>query len=131
MTKAWHAFFGLVTATIVATMVMPGAFGLQGYTQWGGMYEDGWCYVRVARMPAELDPAAETFEVREDQHDVWYTPMHNPASCVAWARSWCGNEAPNGWMVAAAYAYHRGAFLENGADVCSLPDRPSFRWYRR
>ena len=131
MTKAWHAFFGFVTAVVVTTMVAPGAFGLQGYTQWGGMYVDGWCNVIVSHAPLEIDPSAETFEIREDQRDVWYTPMHNPRSCVAWARSWCGQTAPNGWTVGAAYAYHRGAYLENDVDICSLPDRPEFRWYRR
>lgn len=112
-------------------MLAPGAFGLEGYTQWGGMYVDGWCSVMVSQTPLDIDANAETFEIREDQQDVWYTPMHSPRSCVAWARSWCGHTAPNGWTVAAAYAYHRGAYLERDTDVCSLPDRPSFQWYRR
>lgn len=131
MTRAWHAFFGLVSVVIIVTMMLPHAFGLEGYTQWGGMYVDGWCNVVISRERLEDVPDAETYEIREDQHNVWYTPMHSPRSCVAWARSWCTNVAPNGWTVAAAYAYHRGTYLADSADVCSLPDDPTFRWYRR
>ena len=131
MTRGWHLFGGFVTATVVATMMLPGAFGFQGYTQWGGMYVDGWCNVMTAPAPMSEDPGAPTYEIREDQNNVWYTPMHSPASCVAWARSWCGQQSPAGWPIVSAYAYHRGVYLENDVDVCALPDRPSFRWYRR
>ena len=131
MTRTWQIFFGFVTAVIVATMVMPNAFGLEGYTQWGGMYVDGWCNVITAPVSLSDDPGSPTYEIREDQHNVWFTPMHSPRSCVAWARSWCGQTSPAGWEIVSAYAYHRKTYLENDADVCALPDRPSFRWYRR
>lgn len=131
MTRGWHLFFGFVTATIIATMMAPGVFGLEGYTQWGGMYVDGWCNVITAPVSLSDDPGAPTHEIREDQHNVWFTPMHSPRSCVAWARSWCGQPSPLGWTIVSAYAYHRKTYLENDTDICALPDRPSFRWYRR
>lgn len=131
MIRTWNPFFGFVSVTIVATMMAPEAFGMQRFTQWGGMYVDGWCNVVVA--PASLldEPGVETYEIREDQNNVWFTPMHNEESCIALARSYCGTMSPPGWAIVSAYAYFRSAYLASDADICALDPRPSFRWYRR
>ncbi len=131
MTRGWNLFFGIVTVITIVTMMIPNVFGLEGFTQWGGMYVDGWCSIYVSEAPLDQEPDAANIEIREDEINVWYTPMHSAKSCVAWAHSWCGQPSPEGWPIVAAYAYHRGSYLENDIDICSLPDRASFRWYKR
>lgn len=131
MPRSWNPFFATVSIVIVTTMILPSAFGMQQFTQWGGMYVDGWCNVVVSPQSLLDDPKAETFEIREDQHNVWFTPMHNEESCIAWAHSHCGTTAPPGWTIVSAYAYFRSHYLVNDADICALEPRPSFQWYRR
>lgn len=129
MLRTWHPFFGFVSVVIVTTMMLPQVFGMQHFTQWGGMYVDGWCSAVVAPVSLLDKPGGETYEIRENDKNVWYTPMHNEESCVAWVRSHCGIVAPPGWKAVSAYAYFRGKYLENDDDICALPARPSFHWY--
>ncbi|MBI3618584.1 hypothetical protein HY213_00945 [Candidatus Peregrinibacteria bacterium] len=131
----WSLFFGLVSVIIVAAMMLPRLFGLHQSTQWGGMYVDGWCSLLVAPSPLPSPTVATTdiptAQVTESDRPVWYTPMHTEESCVAWARSFCGTQSSKGWAIAAAYAYLQGTYLLDGADICTIPSRPSFQWYRR
>jgi hypothetical protein len=131
VTRTWNPFFGAVSIVILTTMALPEIAGMQRFTQWGGMYVDGWCNVVVAPVSLLDDPDTETYEIREDQHNVWFTPMHNEESCIAWARSYCNTPSPSGWTVLSAYAYFRSAYLADDADICALPPRPSFQWYSR
>ena len=43
----WDFFLGLMALLIVETVMVPQVFGLMHFTQWGGMYTDGWCQVHA------------------------------------------------------------------------------------
>ncbi len=131
MPRTWNLFFGFVAIAIMTTMMAPNVFGMQQFTQWGGMYVDGWCILRASKVSLLDEPGAPTLEIREDSHNVWFTPMHNEESCLAWAHSFCGTVSSEGWTIVSAYVYFRSHYLLDDADVCALPPRPSFRWYKR
>jgi hypothetical protein len=124
---------------IITTMMVPRAFGLQGFTQWGGMYIDGWCHVAVTSAP--IDPEAPMPEgvMREEllasSHPVttivWFAPMHTSETCTQWGASFCSTPAPDGgWRVEGAYPYFRGAFTHDKTNAC---DRTlsAYPWFTR
>lgn len=137
----WHIFFACITAVIVVAMMLPAFFGLQEFTQWGGMYTDGWCAVNaesavVANAKDPLPPGAEMKRIlagdMQREPIVWYPPMQSEQTCIAFARSWCGVQAPGTtWKVQSAFPFFRGAFLVHEKDICALPNIPSFSWFQQ
>ncbi len=135
----WDLFLGFCALMIVACLMIPRMLGLQFFTQWGGMYTDGWCSVeatdvatataqergRTGRMERILAGDIASWRL------VWFPPMHRADTCIAWARSWCGKTSPKGMHVQSVFPYFRKEFLVGEQDVCALPDQPSFRWFTR
>lgn len=125
----------------MVTMMMPAVFGLQEFTQWGGMYIDGWCSATI--MTEEFDPegtlppgstiktgsvmAGDTKRLRM----TWFSPMQSTQTCAAWAHSWCGKMGPQGWVVKASYPYFRKKFITDKQNVCAYSNHPSFRWFEQ
>jgi hypothetical protein len=130
----WHFFFGAVFALIVVTMVIPHAVGLENFTQWGGMYIDGWCHVDLTSAP-QADGQTLMTKVLAGSNPpsrlVWFSPMHNTDSCIAWAHSWCGRPSPEGWTVGGAFPFYRQQFVLGSQNVCDLPHQSTFDWFTR
>lgn len=140
MKHGWSIFFGCITGLIIVTMMAPSVFGLQQFTQWGGMYIDGWCSATI--MTEAFDPegqlppgstiktgsvmSGDTKRIRV----AWFSPMHSTETCVAWAQSWCGKQGPQGWQVNASYPYFRSQFISGKQNVCDFP-APSNPWFRQ
>lgn len=128
----WRMFFTLTSLIIVTTIIIPHVFGFQNFTQWGGMYTDGWCtaYTASASVPDIATPTPgvliKTMQAPTTRV-VWYSPMHNETSCIAWARSHCGRLWKDGWTIAAVYPYLRQKFLADKKDVCSTI--PPVQWF--
>ena len=104
---------------------MPGLLGMHQFTQWGGMYTDGWCavYVQQVRIGTENNDEPEYKEESfqgPSTRNVWFSPMHNSASCFAWAQSWCNKQRHPGWKILSAKPYFRQHYLEDGLDTCSI-----------
>jgi hypothetical protein len=137
--KAWNFFFGAVTSVIIVTMLIPQAFGLMNFTQWGGMYTDAWCRGVFQDIPSDTQKraapgATEYQELAGDTSKnaiVWFSPMHNERTCIGWVRSWCNKPIREGWVAKSAFAYYRGKYLNNEEDVCGLPEEKSFRFFQR
>ena len=139
--RPWPIFFGFISFVIVVTMLAPRVFGFQQFTQWGGMYIDSWCVTDVSsgarigktfppKNPAEVDRLlagdGRTSPI------VWYAPMHNEKTCIAWARNLCGEQAPEqAWRIGTVFATLHGKKLARGGNICLLPEDPSFSWFRR
>lgn len=135
--RSWSTFFAFVAIIIPTTMIAPQVFGLQNFTQWGGMYTDGWCTAHLASAP--IDPSVATPQgtfVEQKQapttRPVWYASMHNVETCTAWVRSYCGRISSDGtWIVQAAYPYFRLEFLHEKQNVCAFPPSLSDAWFPR
>jgi len=120
MRRTWSYLFAVVTVIIVVTMVVPGFFGLQSFTQWGGMYVGAWCNV-------EFRPSTPDGGGGEKEHVR--APQHNSRTCVMWARDRCGKVSGKGWVVSFAHpTMNAEEILGVGANVCDLPpaDPPWF-----
>jgi hypothetical protein len=130
----WEIFFGFVCVMIVVTMMAPGLFGLVAFTQWGGMYTDGWCSVQVRTVPVDdlnAVPADRTDRIQAPRsRAVWSSPMHNTESCIRWGQSLCGISVPDTpeLIVREAWPFFRNRWPLDTTDVCTLP-RPSIPWY--
>jgi hypothetical protein len=139
--RPWPIFFGFVAVVIVTTMLAPRVFGFQQFTQWGGMYIDSWCVTNVSSdlRTSQLQPPADPSQVDRllagdgrTSPIVWYAPMHNEVTCVAWARNLCGKQVPGeAWRMRTVFASFREKDLAHGANVCLLPEDPSFSWFAR
>lgn len=135
----WDIFLGICVVAVVTCLMIPRFFGLQYFTQWGGMYTDGWCSVEASDVRAataeERGRGGRTERVLagdlQSWRLVWFPPMHRAETCVAWARSWCGKTSPKGMPIVSVFPYFRREFLSKGLDVCQLPSNPSFRWFTR
>jgi hypothetical protein len=126
--------FSVIAVLIVTTMMTPNLFGLQSFTQWGGMYVDGWCSVYTKAVPTETQ---ETPPKSKDPIEyfscpttrvAWFAPMHNQRSCILWAQSWCGREHRLGWKITEVYPYYRRKYLLGNTNVCTLPS-PDPPWF--
>ena len=132
--KKWDFFLGFMAFAIVACFMLPRLFGFQYFTQWGGMYTDGWCSVEVS---AESRPSADERGTTErilagdiaTWRLVWFPPMHRADTCVAWARSYCGKTSPKGITIQSVFPYYRGKFLAGGKDICTFAEIPAFHWF--
>jgi hypothetical protein len=134
-TRRWGMFFLTISLLILTTMIAPHMFGMKQSLQWGGVYTDFWCEVRiVSDVNADLDNIPETAnweQIRSPTtRGVWYSPMHGSKSCIAWARSFCDIERP-GYIVKAAFAWRRGMYLLGKKNVCDLPLEKYDGWFRQ
>jgi len=100
----WSVFFGLISLVTVVTLIAPAAFGLQNFTQWGGMYDDHWCNVDLYSGNPKTTPKAELkhqlIVSGGNGHRVYSAPAHNRLTCTVWAKTLCGTEMDKGsWKV--------------------------------
>lgn len=128
----WKNFFALTSLVIVITIILPHVFGFQNFTQWGGMYTDGWCtaYTASAAVPDIASPlpgvTIKTMQAPTTRV-VWYSPMHNETTCIAWTQSHCNRFWKDGWKIAAVYPYFRQKYLADKRNVCDLS--MPHRWF--
>jgi len=115
-------FFFVVVVIIVVTMMLPGIFGLQHFTQWGGMYTNSWCKVQIA----DKDPLLHT-DARSEHimaglvtRSVWSFPMHNEESCVVWSRRYCGKQAKDGWTITWVRPHYKNEYFLDPNNACDL-----------
>lgn len=138
--STWHIFFGFTTLVIIATMIIPQALGLTHATQWGGMYTDGWCSVYIHSEHYGSLSEEERKESNEQDtivvgnyppiENMPYTPQFTSETCIAIARTYCGNEAPKkGWTIDAAYPYFRRQYPLGGDNVCDDPPESASAWF--
>jgi hypothetical protein len=112
---------------------VPVTFGLQNFNQWGGMYDEHWCYVTMysanphvvtgALLQTETQSAGDTGTSR-----VYSGPMANQTSCLMWTLSRCGKKAQGGWTVTYADPYLKGVHFLYGRNACDYP-KPSVPWF--
>lgn len=139
MMNRWDFFLGLCALVIVTCMMVPRAFGLQYFSQWGGMYTDGWCAAELGGTlvtSGELNRqtgAMERILAGDTSRGglVWFPPMHREETCIAWVRSWCGQLSLQKMPIVSAFAHFQNHFLEQSKNICILDDRPSFHWFSR
>lgn len=115
--KRWRGLFLTAALLVVITMMMPKVFGLQGFTQWGGMYVDRQCVVRFTGSHREYDTYGlpQTWAHSPKTFPAWFRPMHNQQTCVAWARQhFCALDTVN-----SVYVTMFGQPLRKGMDICS------------
>lgn len=135
----WDIFLGSMALAITLCLMIPRVMGLQFFTQWGGMYTDGWCSVETTDVQTtSADERGRTGQVERilagdiaSWRLVWFPPMHRADTCVAWARSWCGKTSPKNMQIASVFPYFRKEFLVGKQDVCALPDQSAFHWFVR
>ena len=122
----WNLFFCIVSILIVTTLIVPHLFGLQNFTQWGGMYTDGWCSLSLAS-DAVSNFADPPVHVKTKQMQgsttpiVWYAPMQSEETCIAWAQSHCDRVQEEGWAARMISVYFRQKYLFEGKNVCAMP----------
>ncbi len=127
-------FFGSVTAVIVVFFVVPSAFGLQNFNQWGGMYDDHWCHIEAySANPHVVTGAALSFELENAGETqtrwVFTTPMHNHATCLMWGRTRCGRTAVGGWPIAFVNVYMNDVHYAGTDNLCDFPLPEASLWF--
>lgn len=130
---SWPVFFCIIAVMIAVVLAVPAAFGLQNFNQWGGMYDDHWCYVDMysdnphvvtgALLKFETQSAGDTGTSR-----VYSGPMANESTCLAWTLSRCGKKSQGGWIIRYADPYLKKHHFMEGQNACDVP-RPSLPWY--
>lgn len=129
--RPWSVFFLVVCTAIVTTMMLPAVFGMELFTQWGAMYTDSWCSVRVYDGDP-LKPETHTMNVTAgitDTSPVWSAPMHNEETCTMYARNiLCGQKSTEGWTIVWARPFFKGKYFLDPQNVCDLT-LGSYEWF--
>jgi len=129
----WSVFFALVSLVIFVTLAAPAFFGLQNFTQWGGMYNEHWCHADIYDadpFQKEAKPVYVRITAGVDARRVFSSPAHNQLSCTVWVRQFCDEKMKDGWKAVWISPMLRGvAFLEkqNACAISSLDSTDS--WY--
>ncbi len=96
----WFLFFAFISVVMSVTFVAPAAFGLQNFTQWGGMYDDHWCIVNAYDANPHDNPNARSYQVSiGDGRRVFSSPAHNRKSCLSAVQIFCGLPSTEGWIM--------------------------------
>ena len=126
--NVWSVFFGIFTVLILVTFVFPASFGMQSFTQWGGMYDDHWCNVDLYSSDPQSTPAdtlRHEFRAAGRGHTFVYSiPTHNMHSCMVWAHTLCGRTTADGWIISWISPMFQGVHYVDPVNLCavSLPD---------
>lgn len=125
----WTLFFALMSASTLVFFVIPFAFGLQHFNQWGGMYDDRWCHADFySGDPVAAGTQKETVNAGEYKTKrVYSAPAHNQLTCLLWAQAQCGTKSNAGWTIVSAHPYLRGKRFPGDACSFALP-KTSF-WF--
>lgn len=118
---------------IVVSLMLPSVFGLQNFTQWGGMYTNAWCVATVFdRDPYGSDGNAssetQTAGTTDGTRIVWYGNQHNEETCAYWARTRCGRFAAKGFVIRWATPVFKEREYLGRLNACDLPPH-SFEWF--
>lgn len=131
----WPIFFLLMVALTIVFFALPPLFGLQNFNQWGGMYDEHWCYAEMYdHNPHVVTGAMLKFE-RQNAGDtgtqrVYSGPMNNQNSCLMWAHSRCGKKSTDGWLIRWIEPALKGKHFIGGKNVCDLPLAHETPWFR-
>lgn len=132
--RPWSLFFLGVSAAVVAAMMLPTLFGLEKYTQWGGMYTDSWCRTWVySGDPNTGGPVSSELVVASTvgPPPVFSASMHNHAICAMWARTvQCGRVTKAGWTVRWVSPELKGVRFLGPRNACDIPLDPHAEWFR-
>ncbi len=130
----WSVFFALISAVIFVSLAAPALFGLQNFTQWGGMYDEHWCHADIySSDPFDVKkpkPKQIRITAGAENRRVFSAPAHNQMSCAVWVRQFCGEKMKDGWTAAWVSPMLRGiSFFEkqNACDITSLDSTDT--WY--
>lgn len=133
--RPWDIFFTSITVIVVVTLMIPAAFGLQNFTQWGGMYTNSWCSVWVYQsspyvvgsenIPKERQVAGMT----DGSRFVWYGNQHNEQTCALWARTRCGRASAAGWTIHWVVPVFKEKFFLGQGNACDVQPPNSFDWF--
>lgn len=119
----WSVFFALLSVVIFVTLTAPALFGLQNFTQWGGMYDDHWCHAEIYSSNPFL-PGAKPKQVRitagQIDRRVFSAPAHNQMTCAVWVRQFCGQKMDDGWEAVWVSPMVRGELFLEEKNVCDL-----------
>gem|GEM_PF-4046942 len=127
-------FFFCISVLIVITLMVPGAFGLQHFTQWGGMYSNSWCRIQVSDKNPLGNRDARTEDVTAGlvTQSVWSYPMHNRKTCAVWGKKHCGKTAPQGgWEVTWVRPFYKNQYYLDPENVCDVTMPASYSsWFQ-
>ncbi len=114
--------------------MLPAFFGLLKFTQWGGMYTDSWCHIRVySGSPFTGAKVEEQYVIASTIGPpiVYGPPVHNHLTCLMWARTvQCGKVTPQGWTIKWASPQFKGQRYYDPKNACDIPLSPVLDWFR-
>lgn len=132
--RPWSLCFAAIALCVVMFMMLPGIFGFQKFTQWGGMYTDSWCRVDVYSGNPNTDSDVKMESVIASTVGpgaVYSAPMHNFETCLMWSRSvQCGRKTKEGWTVTWARPYFKKQYFIDPQNACDLQLQPGVEWFR-
>ncbi len=131
--RGWHCIFLGMFLIIVVTLMLPSLFGLQNFTQWGGMYSNAWCNARVFDgnphgAHAVYLTESQTAGTTDGTRLVWYGNQHNQETCAYWARTRCGRLSSKGFIIRWVTPVFKGKEYLGTFNACELPPH-SFEWF--
>ena len=131
VSDGWSNFFAIVLVAVTVTLVMPALFGLQNFTQWGGMYDDHWCNAKVyAENPYEFpNTKSEQVTAGMGEPRVYSTPGHNRMTCLVWVRTLCKTKAKDGWTITWVEPKLQSQFFLGEENACDLSLPGTERWF--
>lgn len=132
--RPWSLSFAAISISIVLFMMLPGIFGFQKFTQWGGMYTDSWCRVDVYAGNPHTEsgvPMESVIASTVGPGAVYSAPMHNFETCLMWSRRvQCGRVTKDGWTVRWARPYFKKQYYIDPLNACDLQVQPGLEWFR-
>ncbi len=128
----WSIFFTAISVTIFVTFTAPALFGLQNYTQWGGMYDDHWCHAQVYTVDPYKNPGAKRDEITAGdmgQPRVYSAPSHNRLTCLVWVKTFCGQRSKDGWLIGWVEPKLQSQLYLGPRNACTISLPGTERWY--
>lgn len=126
--RTWSVFCIGMTALLTVGLMIPRYFGLQNFTQWAGMYVDGWCGVDMYSANPFANPLPPDLQhetvLAGGVHttNVFDPPQFNEQTCVVWAKTRCNRPSPEGkWHVAYVVPSLKKKQFLGKTNICDLP----------
>lgn len=132
ISDGWSWFFASIAIAIFVTLTAPALFGLQNFTQWGGMYDDHWCHAEAYSSSPYHSPSPAFEELTAGnmgKSRVYSAPSHNKLSCLAWVKTLCGQKATDGWTIEWVEAKLKGELFLEKNNACDISLPGGDRWY--
>lgn len=115
--------------------MLPQLFGMHNFVQWGGMYVNRRCSVQLSGVDLETGGGERRRVARPFNPPVFYYPMHNRETCVAWARlHYCGKTISYDskllrFRIAEVYPELAWRLIFRDENVCSRPPDETLKWF--